>query len=364
MSDAFPARIPYTHVRVGASEGLFFLGADLSTDSKTRDRLLVAAVESYSRTEVKETGSGNEVTRKVAVISPSWRKGIDVEYLYTQVSSHHKPSLDAPTDFGDLLAGVGPVAIARGMVTARDGVTPVSIYSVNMGRVAVTNVPTPKLSRDHDAKASMVSSHQPSYVRIDFIGTVGAMCGALLPTGRVTDTLGMYRATLIDNGTPLVVIPASDLGKSGHEPPSEIDSDARFGVRAEELRRAAGQLMKLGDVRSKIVPKMTFVSAAEREGHISAFTLARQKFEPAISAFEAITIGAACALPGSIPAGLVVLPDSTVKRLSVGHPAGECSVELELESIGSELKVLRSSLISVVQVLSVGEILLSPTDVN
>jgi 4-oxalomesaconate tautomerase len=351
MTNRSQVIIPCTCIRAGTTEGFFFLGADLPTDSNRRDRLLIAAVESHE-------GRGDDIAIaeaipiKVAVVSRSWRQGIDVEYLYAQVSSHEKPGVDVSLGFGDLLAGVGPFALERGIVTACDGVTRVSIYSVNTGNVVIAYVPTPQGRLNYDAETLANLSHQTTDNRIDFLRTAGAVCGALLPTGRVADTLGVYRATLIDNGTPLVIIPASDLGKSGHELPLELDSDSSFGARAEEVRRAAGQLMKLGDVRLKSIPKMTLISAGERGGCINAFALARQKFQPAIGALEAITLGAACVLPGSIAAGLVTLLDGPIKRLDVKHPTGEFSLELELESIGPEVKVLRSSLICTVQTLS------------
>jgi 4-oxalomesaconate tautomerase len=348
MTNGSHVMIPCTRLRAGMTEGFFFVGADLPADSKTRDRLLIAAVGS------REGHAGDILTAKnVAVVSKSWRQGIDVEYLHAQVSSHERSAVEASLDFGDLLPGVGAFAIDSGLIAGQDGVTPVSIYSANTGNAVVAYVPTPE--------GRVNSSHEAADNRIDFLRTAGAVCGALLPTGRVADTLGAYRATLIDNGTPLVVIPSSDLGKSGREPPIELESDTNFQARSEELRRAAGQVMKLGDVRPKSIPKVMLVSTGDHEARLNVFTLARQKFRPAIDALEAITIGAACVLPGSVAAPLVTLPDGPVKRLGVQHPTGEFTLELELEGIGSEVRVLRSSLICGVQVLSNEKLSIPPT---
>ena len=45
------------------------------------------------------------------------------------------------------------------------------------------------------------------------------MCGALLPTGRAVDEIDGVEVTCIDNGMPVVVMRAADLGRTGYETP-------------------------------------------------------------------------------------------------------------------------------------------------
>ena len=56
-------------------------------------------------------------------------------------------------------------------------------------------------------------------VRIDFDGIAGGSCGALLPTGNVIDPIDGITTTMIDNGMPVVVMRAADLGITGRESP-------------------------------------------------------------------------------------------------------------------------------------------------
>src|SRR3546814_1145584 len=77
------------------------------------------------------------------------------------------------------------------------------------------------------------------------------MCGALLPTGNTADEVAGCRVTLIDNGMPVVVLLAADVGIRGDETREELEANSALKARLEEIRLAAGPLMNLGDVRDK-----------------------------------------------------------------------------------------------------------------
>ncbi len=204
---------PCSVLHLDSAKGFFLLGGNVPTDSRRRDRFLIAAAESEAWQPGNENAEDNAGTSKFAIISKSWSPGIDVEYLYAQVSAQRR-TVDTPPDFGELLAGVGPFAIEHGLIAVRDGVTPVSIYNINSGQVAIAHVPVLRKDVDREQHAHTDSSSLGSSgrIRIDFIRTAGSVCGALLPTGRVLDTVGAFRATLIDNGKPLVVVCAEELG--------------------------------------------------------------------------------------------------------------------------------------------------------
>ncbi len=61
--------------------------------------------------------------------------------------------------------------------------------------------------------------------------------------------------TLIDNGMPVIVMRAADLGRTGHEPRDQLDKDGELKARIEAIRREAGPLMNLGDVSGKVCRK-------------------------------------------------------------------------------------------------------------
>ena len=346
-------------MRGGTSKGPFFLAADLPADPELRDRVLLAAMGSPDVRQIDGIGGADPLTSKVAIISLSSRPGIHVDYLFAQVAID-RPLVDVTPNCGNMLAGVGPFAIERGLVAATDPVTPVTIYMVNTGNVAVAHVPTPgrRVTYEGDACIAGVPGRSAA-IRIDFLDTEGSVCGTLLPTGRALDEIAGVEATLIDNGMPVVVLRAADLGKTCRETPAELDADQKFKARLEQIRILGGERMGLGDVRAKVVPKMTLIAPPRDGGSLITRTFIPHKCHVAIGVLGAVTVATACVLSGSVATGVVSVPDGAVKRLSVEHPTGELSVELEVA--GADPKVIRASLIRTARALFRGEVLIPPT---
>jgi 4-oxalomesaconate tautomerase len=355
-------RIPCTLMRGGTSKGPFFLASDLPGDPALRDRVLLSVMGSPDDRQIDGLGGADPLTSKVAIISRSTRPGIDVDYLFAQVAID-RPLVDVTPNCGNMLAGVGPFAIDRGLVKAHEVVTAVKIYMVNTGNIAVAHVPTVDgevISAGDASIAGVPGTAAP--IRIDFLETAGSVCGALLPTGHALDTLDGIEATLIDNGMPVVVLRAADFGKSGYETPAALDGDKKFKDRLEEVRLAAGERMELGDVRSKVVPKMTLIAPPKNGGDVATRTFIPHKCHAAIGVLGAVTVATACVLPNSVAFGIVSMPKGNVKRLSVEHPSGEFSLEIEVDRAAGDLKIVRSSLIRTARALFRGEVLI-PTSV-
>lgn len=153
----------------------------------------------------------------MAVLSPSSRTDADVDYLFLQVFVDQALVSDKQ-GCGNILAGVGPAAIERGLVAVAGEVTPVRIHMVNSGEVAVAQVETPsgKVNYKGDAVIAGVPGNHAA-VPLLFTNIAGSMCGSLLPTGNAVDVIEGIEATLIDNGMPCVIMRASDFGLSGQE---------------------------------------------------------------------------------------------------------------------------------------------------
>jgi len=346
-------------MRGGTSKGPFFLASDLPSDAELRNRVLLAAMGSPDIRQIDGIGGADPLTSKVAIVSRSSRAGIAVDYLFAQVAID-RPLVDVTPNCGNMLAGVGPFAIERGLLPTTVPVTPVTIYMVNTGNVAVAHVPTPdgQVSYEGDACIAGVPGRSAA-IRIDFLNTAGSVCGVMMPTGNAIDEIDGVEATLIDNGMPVVVLRAADVGKTGHEAPAELDADKKFKARLEQIRILAGERMGLGDVRSKVVPKMTLIAPPGDGGSLITRTFIPHKCHAAIGVLGAVTVGTACVLPGSVATGVVSIPDGAVKRLSVEHPTGELSVELEIaQADAAELKIIRASLIRTARALFRGEVLI------
>ncbi|MBV9180796.1 MAG: 4-oxalomesaconate tautomerase [Acidobacteria bacterium] len=349
--------IPCTLMRGGTSKGPFFLASDLPSDLLLRDRVLLAVMGSPDVRQIDGIGGADPLTSKVAIVSRSSRPGIDVEYLFVQVAVD-RPVVDVTPNCGNMLAGVGPFAIERALVAPRASVTPVHIYMVNSGNVALAHVPTPdgSVSYQGDAVIAGVPGSSAA-IRIDFLDTAGSACGQLLPTDHAIDELDGIEATLLDNGMPVVVVRASDFEKSGYEMPAELEADEKFKTRLEQVRILAGERMGLGNVRSKVVPKMTLIAPPRNGGDLMTRTFIPHKCHPAIGVLGAVTVATACVLPGSVAWSMVRARHDAVQRLSIEHPGGELSVEIEVQQTGDAWKMIRSSLIRTARALFRGEVL-------
>ena len=262
MSDGVPAM----WMRGGTSKGGYFLASDLPAD---RDAFLLRAMGSPDPRQIDGMGGADPLTSKVAVVAPSERPGIDVDYLFLQVFVDRALVSDAQ-NCGNILAGVGPFAIERGLVPARDGETPVRIFMENTGQVAEAVVQTPggRVNYGGAARIDGVPG-TAAPVPLAFEDTAGSSCGALLPTGRAVDEIDGVACTLIDNGMPCVVMRADAFGLSGREDPEALDADTALRDRLEAIRLKAGPLMRLGDVSEASVPKMTLVSASRAGGALA-----------------------------------------------------------------------------------------------
>ena len=322
-------------MRGGTSKGGYFLAEDLPQESTARDAFLLRVMGSPDPRQIDGLGGADPLTSKVAVVRKSVRAGVDIDYLFLQVFVDRAIVTDAQ-NCGNILAGVGPFAIERGLVAAQAGTTPVRIHMDNTGQIAVATVATPdgRVSYAGEARIDGVPG-TAAPVPIEFKDTAGSSCGALLPTGNVVDTIDGVAVTMIDNGMPCVVLRAHDLGISGDETPDDLEANAVLRERLEAIRLKAGPLMNLGDVADKSVPKMTLVAKAQHGGAIATRTFIPHRCHSSIGVLGAVSVATACLLPGSPAAELAEAGEGAQRTLSIEHPTGEMSVVATLDETGA-----------------------------
>ncbi|WP_160107341.1 4-oxalomesaconate tautomerase [Pseudomonas izuensis] len=325
-------RIPCLLMRGGTSKGAYFLARDLPEEPVLRDRVLLAVMGSPDARQIDGLGGGDSLTSKVAIIQPSARADADVDYLFAQVLVD-EPRVDYGQNCGNILAGVGPFAIERGLVAATGDVTPVRIYMENTGQIAIAQVPTPHgtVSYSGQARIDGVPGCGAPLV-VEFEDIAGSSCGALLPTGNVVDVFDGVEVTCVDNGMPVVLVRAEDLGLSGYEHPEQLDADTPLKARLESIRLQAGPRMNLGDVRQRNVPKMCLIAPAQTGGALSTRTFIPHRCHTSIGVFGAVSVAVACLIEGSVAAGVTSVVEGDIKQLSIEHPTGEFTVELRLEN--------------------------------
>jgi 4-oxalomesaconate tautomerase len=327
------AGIPCLWMRGGTSKAAVFLARDLPADPAARDALLLRVMGSPDPRQIDGIGGADPLTSKVAVLAPSSRAGADVDYLFLQVFVD-RPLVSDAQGCGNVLAAVGPAAIERGLVAARDGETPVSIHMVNTGEVALARIATPggRVRYDGDTRIDGVPGRHAA-VPLMFQGIAGSMCGALLPTGRARDRIDGVDCTLIDNGMPVVVMRAADFGLTGQEGREALEAMEAVKARIEAIRLQAGPMMQLGDVAAASVPKMILVSAPLSGGVIATRSLIPHRVHASIGVFAAVSVATACLLEDSPARALARLPGDGVFR--VEHPTGAAEVFLDLDADGA-----------------------------
>lgn len=308
-------------MRGGTSKGAYFLADDLPRDAAERDELLLRVMGSPDKTQIDGLGGAHPLTSKVAVVWPSDETDVDLDYLFLQVSVDRAGVSDAQT-CGNLLAGVGPFALERGLVEAGDETTTVRIRLINTGDIATESFFTPGGRVAYDAEPAdgiAIDGVPGTAARIEIELAAGGG-SALLPTGHTADDVGGHRVTLVDNGMPVVLLRADEFGISGEETPAELEADAGLTAAVERIRRQAGPLMQLGDVSDATVPKMILLSAPRDGGAIATRAFIPARVHTSIGVLMAASVAAGIRLPDAVGSDLAMLTGDGPDLIE--HPSG------------------------------------------
>lgn len=356
--------IPCHFMRGGTSHGPFFKASDLPADVATRDRVLLAAMGSPDTRQIDGIGGADPLTSKVGIVAPG-SNGVDIEWTFAQVSLR-EPLVDTTPNCGNMLAAVVPFALESGMIAPRGDVTTLRVLTRNTGTLSDIEVQTPGGRVEYAGSARIDGvPGTASPVNISFLDTAGSVCGALFPTGNLVDRFDGIDVTCIDNGMPVVIMLAADLGASGYETRDELNANTALKKRIESIRLQAGPAMKLGDVTKKVVPKMCLVAKplpdTQPAGHISTRTFIPHDCHSAVGVLGAVTVATAAVTPGTVASRVAQIPAGTRKTFSVQHPSGEFTVVLEM-STGNPAEVARASLLRTARLLMRGEVMI-PADI-
>ena len=344
-------KLPVTILRGGTSKGVYILQSDLPADKAAWEPLLLRLMGSPDRKQIDGLGGSQSVTSKVAIIQKSARPDADVDYTFAQVSVD-KPLVSYKGNCGNISSGVGPFAIEKGLVEAKDGETPVRIYNTNTDKIieAVVQTPGGEVAYQGDFYIAGVPG-TASPVKLKFVDPAGTLGHGLLPTGNAVDVLevpgyGPVEVSIVDAANPLVFARAKDLGLTGKELPDELNANAAKLDLLETVRGLAAVKLGLIEDYTKSawetpgIPKMTFVAEADdyvngdgteiKKEQIDLLSrmMSMQKTHPSYAMTGAMCTAAAAVVPGSIVNG--VLPkDVDTQFIRIGHPGGilECGVD-------------------------------------
>lgn len=251
-------KIRCVYMRGGTSKAVIFHEKDLPADRSVWPRLFLKVMGSPDPKQIDGMGGTYQVTSKLAVIAPSVRPGIDVDYTFFQIGID-TPVVADTVNCGNISSAVGPFAVDEGLVPAVTPVTVVRIFNTNTGKIMEEHVPV-----SNDAACVSGDVHicgvpgTGAGIDVFFESPGGSATGKLLPTGHVKDMLfpegwPPVEATLIDCSNPVVILRAADLGLDGAE--------------TDVFMRDKALLQHIEAIRSEAAVLFGFVgSAAEATG--------------------------------------------------------------------------------------------------
>jgi len=107
---------------------------------------------------------------------------------------------------------------AYDVMPASDPETRVRIFNVNTQALVEAIVQTPKGKVTYEGNASIDGvPGTAAPVGLNFTSAIGSVTGKLLPTGKPLDVIDGVDVSCVDVAMPMILMPAEQLAKTGHE---------------------------------------------------------------------------------------------------------------------------------------------------
>ena len=348
--------IPCTYMRGGTSKGPFFDMRDLPSDVAARNKLLLKVMGSPDAKQIDGLGGTVTVTSKVVMAQPSKRKGIDVDYLFAQIDIAN-PIVDTTPPCGNMMAGVGPFAIEKGWVKATIPETKVMVYNINTKSIIEEIVQTPRGVVEYNGNMHIDGvPGTAAPVVLNLFDQVGGKTGKLMPTGVIKEKIQGIDVTLLDAGSTMVLMKASDLGMEGTEGSDFFEKNKDLMKKIESIRQEAGKRMGLGDVTDLVLPKVGILSKPRNGGNITSRYLTPHTLHPSHAVTGAICIGTALKIKGSVASEVGTTNGLPIEMIVIEHPAGVIEVNIEIEKKGDTINVKKAGTVRTVRKIMTGTV--------
>lgn len=345
-------KYPCVYMRGGTSKAVFFHEKDLPEDKSLWDDIFLKVMGTPDVKQIDGMGGTVSSTSKIAIIAPSDKPGVDVEYTFRQVDIVI-PRVDGSANCGNISSAVGPFAIDEGLVPAVEPITVVRVLNTNTNKIIEEHV------RVEDGHAMVhgdeVIQGVPgtgSRINMYFEDPAGSKTGKLFPTGQKKEVFdvpgyGPAEVTVLDCSNPMVFIKASDLGIKGSEL-TELNQNKDVMEHIERIRGMAavkcGFVENWEDARTKSTsaPKVSIVSAPQDYINMDGNEVKADTMDLCCRAISvgalhkaypmtvAVGTGAAARIPGTIVNEIVKpAPEQDIIRL--GHASGVTEVDVKMD---------------------------------
>lgn len=347
-------KIPAVYMRGGTSKGVYLMERDLPPDPATRDRVILDIYGSPDARQINGMGGADPLTSKVALLSPSSRPGVDIDYTFGYVGIR-EAAVDYEGNCGNISSGVGVYAIRQGLVKAVEPLTKVVIFNTNTSKIIEALIPVRdgEVVFEGDYTIAGVPGKGAKIV-MNFPNSAGSKTGRLLPTGNVQDTMTLHdgrsiRVSLVDAANPSVFVKAGDIGLTGKELPQDCERNPEILAIMEEIRVAAGVMMGLATSKEQVgpaVPKVAFVAPAQNyassentvigadEIDLLARTKAMAEMHKTYAVTGGICIATAAMIEGTVVNEIVSARAKATGEMRVGHPSGVLEIFVDIQRSG------------------------------
>lgn len=337
---------PVLHVRGGTSTGLIIAEEDVPAERELREELL----RHLMGVPLKGVQPGNTQVTGFGRIVPTSNKVFFAKIERTEAArpkiistlaqlAADSSEIDWSVNCGNMSAALPLWALERGIwqpdAAARS--FEIEIFNTNTRSNMVARMTLSDEGTWNTAEIDGVNGAFPA-VDLFLANPVGAKTGRLLPTSSAIDTFDGIEASCVDVAVPMVILRATDLGKTAAEPVETLQYDDSFMDRLKRiwieaglkmgLRKTSGELMSAADLaRSETIPKICIVGRPQRGGNIAARYFTPQAGHRTMAVSGGCCLAAACLIPGTVAnecvKGLAGLSADLEERvLSIEHPAG------------------------------------------
>ncbi len=370
---------PLHHMRGGTSTGLVIWERYAPADRALREELLRHLMglplegERRGNKQITGLGRGAPTSNKVFFADLESDGAGDVRLVSTLAQlAGEKAAIDWSVNCGNMSAALPLWALDTGLVATRaPGVFEITIRNTNTGVLAGSRM---RLGVHGSAETAEIPGVDGAYPGVDLFlhNPAGAKTGRLLPTGNARDRIAGYELSCVDVAVPMVILRASDFGKTATESPAALDADTAFKEKLREIWVAAGLAMGLANrdgskmtaaqlAASETVPKVCIVGPPQGAGHISVRYFTPQAAHGSMAVTGGCCLAAACLVEGSIahevargvvPAG----PAFAEAGVEIENPAGILAALVDACTSSAGLEVRTAAYKRSAQILLRGQV--------
>ena len=344
-------------MRAGTSKGPFLDLRELPNDQEERDAILLSVMGSPDKKQIDGMGGAAFVTSKVVMAKPSDREGIDVDYLFAQVFID-QAVVDTKPTCGNMMSGVGHLAIERGWVKPTHPQTQIMIYNYNTDTKIETIIDTPDEVLNYTKGTTSIDGvpGTGAPVLMNLFRVAGGATGKLFPLGERKKMIQGVEVSMVDAGNLMILMKAEDFGLEGTEMPDFFVKHPKIMEKMESIRLEAGRLSGMGDVSNSVLPKIGLLSKPRNNGNIKSQYFTPKTLHPTHAVSGAVCIATACKAEGTVAADIANVSKKNFEKITLEHPSGIIPVQIEVEGVGENFDVVKAGTLRTVRKLMDGDV--------